>query len=748
MRLAAILPALLVSASAFAQTPQDPTAPDTRVLDARIRALERAAASSGSGSLLLRVNTSAGTYVAYTNPATITLQADGGYLRTAGSSLLDPPWRNPVVWFPSGGGSSSVYVDPATLSGDGSSPAALRRLAWRGAHATNGILGTGTASDPLRILPTYLPGGEGFPLAGDVTFASNSASDVGGLQFVGSTNVLASDGTNLLYGGRALGSGSGSGFPLTNDVSAAGFDLTGGGTFQATNGSFRNLYGNGEHVANLAGGTVSADLTLNQDLIVHGNLLVYGAATNYNATIVNVGGSADYSLAASVLLPHLSDGAAMNPVATGHWDYSAASLALPQLLLSNGTATATGSWDFAAATILGLPSQGISAAQAGQIATNVASGYLPLSGYDGLVVLGTRTRGYAASTNLGDYGFAAGSGTSAGNFGFAAGEGTSAGNYGFAAGYDTFAGECGFAAGDSTSAGDYGFAAGGSTSAGYAGFAAGESTSAGEYGFAAGAGTSAGEYGAVFGRKGRGASGSFVFSDNNDTPFNRTNILNSFGLRVAGGIYAEIGTNVFAVSNAVTMNGVELGAGGGSGISAAEAGQIATNVLSTATTNSMPLIDFGSGGGASPAPSKSIGASAVGWPILNTNNAPFVSIVVDTNMGAMLNFPLDSANSVDSIQVVSGTSASITQLVFVARAYAAGGSEWGTVGLKTTFGGSILTNVITLTNAPTTQTVTLAHAPVSGPCVVPFSWGILATSTVGTAVGNARFSVMQARGSW
>ena len=95
-KLFAVLLAALLPSACLAQTPQDPTAPDTRVLDARIRALERAA-SSGSGSLLLRVNTSAGTYAAYTNPATITLQADGGYLRTAGSSLLDPPWRNPVV---------------------------------------------------------------------------------------------------------------------------------------------------------------------------------------------------------------------------------------------------------------------------------------------------------------------------------------------------------------------------------------------------------------------------------------------------------------------------------------------------------------------------------------------------------------------------------------------------------------------------------------------------------------------------
>lgn len=266
-----------------------------------------------------------------------------------------------------------------------------------------------------------------------------------------------------------------------------------------------------------------------------------------------------------------------------------------------------------------------------------------------------------------------------------------------------------------------------------------------------------------------GGTNDVIFSDNGNLNLGRTGPLGAGksnelrgnwtinGDPIGSGISASTATNIAQTVLAAATNAhdgtarasiVEVGAVASNATTAAQAGQIATNVLSTATTNSMPLIDFGSGGGASPAPSKSIGASAVGWPILNTNNAPFVSIVVDTNMGAMLNFPLDTANAVDSMPIVSGTSASITQLVFVARAYAAGGSEWGTVGLKTTFGGSILTNVVTLTNAPTTQTVTLAHAPVSGPCVVPFSWGILATSTVGTAVGNARFSVMQARGSW
>ena len=111
----------------------------------------------------------------------------------------------------------------------------------------------------------------------------------------------------------------------------------------------------------------------------------------------------------------------------------------------------------------------------------------------------------------------------------------------------------------------------------------GRGSSAGDEGFAAGNGTSAGNFGFAAGLAAKGADGSFVFADNSTgvTSFNRTNYPNSFGLRVAGGIYAEIGTNVFAVSNAVTMNGVELGAGGGSGISAAEAGQIATNVATS-----------------------------------------------------------------------------------------------------------------------------------------------------------------------
>jgi hypothetical protein len=137
------------------------------------------------------------------------------------------------------------------------------------------------------------------------------------------------------------------------------------------------------------------------------------------------------------------------------------------------------------------------------------TGYLPLSGYDGLVVLGAKTRGYAASTNLGEYGFAAGIGTSAGQSGFAAGASTSAGKYGFAAG---------------------------------------ASTSAGQYGFAAGA-------------VAKGAGGSFVFADNSagGTPFNRTNRPNEFSARAAGGVYFD--TPLMAVTGTVSAGSFAAAAG-------------------------------------------------------------------------------------------------------------------------------------------------------------------------------------------
>ena len=156
------------------------------------------------------------------------------------------------------------------------------------------------------------------------------------------------------------------------------------------------------------------------------------------------------------------------------------------------------------------------------VATSAMAGYLPLTGYEGMVVLGTTIRGHDATTNIG--------------------------TYGFAVGFDTAAGEGGFAAGISASAGYCGFAAGDSISAGYCGFAAGERTSVGNYGFAAG-------------RRANGADGSFVFADNRTDLFDRTGYQDSFSIRAQGGVYAEVGTNILSATTngGLTWNGVELG---------------------------------------------------------------------------------------------------------------------------------------------------------------------------------------------
>jgi hypothetical protein len=203
----------------------------------------------------------------------------------------------------------------------------------------------------------------------------------------------------------------------------------------------------------------------------------------------------------------------------------------------------------------------VTEAQAGQIATNVASGYLPLAGHNGPVVLGTSIRGYGATTNVGPYGFAAGAGTSAGDYGFAAGGDTSAGYYSFAAGAGTSAGDYGFAAGAYTHAGNYGFAAGENTSAGDWGFAAGAYTHAGTAGFAAGEGTSAGDYGFAVGWVAKGADGSFVFADSSagGMPFSRTNRPNEFSARAAGGVYFD--TPMMTVTGTVAAGSFAFGDG-------------------------------------------------------------------------------------------------------------------------------------------------------------------------------------------
>ena len=378
---------LLLALPAFAQTPQDPTTPSTAALDARLRALER---SAGGAGFTLRVSTGPGAYSVYTNPATLTLQADGGYLRAAGSSVLAPPWANPIVWVPAGGGSRAVFADPGTLSGDGSSASILRRLAWRGAHSTNGVLGTGLASDPLRLDPSY-PGGLADAPATDGPYARQSnewveidslvpppapesdpvysalgVSRAGFTLVEGTSNHWSPSNTTLTI--KTNPASSGSGFPLTNNGDLATFSLTNGGVVQAHSGLFDRVTGDWE------GGNVEQDVTMAKDLTILGSLLVTGYATNVKWYVLNVYTQVNMGVytnfftenhyQTNIVYEYQTNYTVsvttqeVNTIVTvgGYIDASRASWSsFPMLLLSNGTATATGTWDFTSAALTGIP---------------------------------------------------------------------------------------------------------------------------------------------------------------------------------------------------------------------------------------------------------------------------------------------------------------------------------------------------------------------------------------------------------
>lgn len=101
----------------------------------------------------------------------------------------------------------------------------------------------------------------------------------------------------------------------------------------------------------------------------------------------------------------------------------------------------------------------------------------------------------------------------------------------------TSVGICGASFGNNTIAGDYGAVFG-------------LINTAGDYGAAFGRNTISGESGAAFGRRAIGASGSFVFADNYNVYFDRTNYPNSFNVRASGGTY--FATPELVVTGAVT----------------------------------------------------------------------------------------------------------------------------------------------------------------------------------------------------
>ena len=188
---------------------------------------------------------------------------------------------------------------------------------------------------------------------------------------------------------------TGSGFPLTNDVSAAGFDLQGVGWFSAQNATISNNATVNNSLSVKGSAQIGRTLAVHDDMTVYGNLAVIGYSSNtqwhylnvytqvnggtftnfitenrystnnvYLVTnIVNttyttqfidyvsvVGSDVDYSLSANVMLPHLRD-------------------------YRDGNAEAIGTWDFADATVsnLYLPPDAIQTASIAALAGGVAT---------------------------------------------------------------------------------------------------------------------------------------------------------------------------------------------------------------------------------------------------------------------------------------------------------------------------------------------------------------------------------------
>lgn len=201
----------------------------------------------------------------------------------------------------------------------------------------------------------------------------------------------------------------GSGFPLTNDVSADGFDLEKVDRLSATNGRFNSLV--------VSNGLVVLGTTALRDTVVTGNLTVVGtyyAISNVVTTtyVDEVVYATQEVFQATIVYTNV---VTTNSVYTyvnggGTWDATnAAWVGIPGLLaVLGGTNSASSTWDFSAAAVRGLPFP--TAAQAGQIATNVVAAnwtaeefpepVVPVSGVATVWSTGRWLRSYAPDTSV------------------------------------------------------------------------------------------------------------------------------------------------------------------------------------------------------------------------------------------------------------------------------------------------------------------------------------------------------------
>jgi len=223
----------------------------------------------------------------------------------------------------------------------------------------------------------------GFRVRFGIPLEAPSASVSGGLTLGGTTNVITDDGTNLTRNGVLIAGtgGTGSGFPATNHMNAAGYNLTNLNIAQGTTANFGTLN------ATTVNGTIfnGRDMTLSGNLNIASNLnytinqqtTVY-LGTNY---ITNINVTARWTtnntyLYTNVVETHtawytnyvtydtyINNGGYFN-ASNANW------VAFPGLYIEGTNTAASGVWDFTDAIVLGLGAGTVTNAGYGLIMTN------------------------------------------------------------------------------------------------------------------------------------------------------------------------------------------------------------------------------------------------------------------------------------------------------------------------------------------------------------------------------------------
>lgn len=274
------------------------------------------------------------------------------------------------------------------------------------ASATGATAVAAAASDAVAVLETFLTYSVLTTNNFVVTFTTNASSwTPASLTLNIKTNVG--------------GSGTGSGFPLTENVSANGYNLEAVGLLSASTGRFTTLYvTNSASVSNL---TVRGATEAEGSVTISGDLTVLGTSyQDETVTIIqttNVYGGTNYieTTVYSTQVVYQTVIVYTNIVTTNNvttyvnegGTFSATNaelVAMPNLRLEGTNATATGTWNFAGATVNGLAS-GISLADATNAALAVSSNFmagstgLEADAASNLVVSGDTFAYTAAPTN-------------------------------------------------------------------------------------------------------------------------------------------------------------------------------------------------------------------------------------------------------------------------------------------------------------------------------------------------------------